>query len=81
MRQELGNRNIRVSILMPGATTTEVGDNISNPSWRTAIQKHVAKEGAVRPEEIGETIVFMLAMPRNVNISEISVRPTIDTTA
>ena len=81
MRQELGNRNIRVSILMPGATKTEVGDSITDPKWREMIQAHVSKEGAVLPEEIAATLVFMLAMPRNVNISEISVRPTIDTTA
>jgi NADP-dependent 3-hydroxy acid dehydrogenase YdfG len=81
MRQELGNRNIRVCILMPGATTTEVGDSISNPKWRAAIQAHVSKEGAVHPSEVGKTIVFILSLPRNVNISEISVRPTIDTTA
>jgi NADP-dependent 3-hydroxy acid dehydrogenase YdfG len=81
MRQELGGKNIRVSILMPGATTTEVAEGISNPNWRTAIQAHVSKEGAVKPEEIGQTIVFMLSLPRNAHISEISVRPTIDTTA
>jgi NADP-dependent 3-hydroxy acid dehydrogenase YdfG len=81
MRQELGGKNIRVSILMPGATTTEVGDSIANPNWRKAIQAHVAKDGAVKPEEIGQTIVFMLSLPRNAHISEISVRPTIDTTA
>jgi NADP-dependent 3-hydroxy acid dehydrogenase YdfG len=81
MRQELGGKNIRVSILMPGATTTEVGDGISDPNWRQAIQAHVSKEGAVKPEEIGQTIVFMLSLPRNAHISEISVRPTIDTTA
>jgi NADP-dependent 3-hydroxy acid dehydrogenase YdfG len=81
MRQELGSKNIRVSILMPGATTTEVAEGISNPNWRKAIQAHVAKDGAVKPEEIGQTIVFMLSLPRNAHISEISVRPTIDTTA
>lgn len=81
MRQELGDRNIRVSILMPGATKSEVGDKISDPNWRKAIQAHVGKEGAVLPSEIGETIVFMLSLPRRVNISEIAVRPTIDTTA
>jgi NADP-dependent 3-hydroxy acid dehydrogenase YdfG len=81
MRQELGGKNIRVSILMPGATTTEVGDSITNPNWRKAIQAHVAKDGAVKPEEIGQTIVFMLSLPRNAHISEIAVRPTIDTTA
>lgn len=81
MRQELGDRNIRVTTLMPGATETEVGDNISDPNWRKAIQAHVSKEGAVKPRDIGETIVFILAMPRRTNISEISIRPTIDTTA
>lgn len=81
MRQELGNRNIRVAILMPGATRTEVGDSISDPNWRAAIQAHVAKDGAVDPSDIGDTIVHMMALPRNVNISEISIRPTIDTSA
>ena len=81
MRQELGDRNIRVTILMPGATTTEVGDSITNPEWRTMIQAHVSKEGAVKASEVGDTIVFILSLPRNVNISEICIRPTIDTTA
>ena len=81
MRQELGDRNIRVTTLMPGATETEVGDSIVDPNWRTAIQKHVSKEGAVKPSDIGETIVFILSLPRRANISEIAVRPTIDTSA
>lgn len=81
MRQELGDRNIRVCTLMPGATTTEVGDSIVDPNWRTAIQKHVSKEGAVDPMDIGLTIVHILSLPRRANISEISIRPTIDTTA
>jgi NADP-dependent 3-hydroxy acid dehydrogenase YdfG len=81
MRQELGDRNIRVCTLMPGATTSEVGDNITDPNWRKAIQAHVAKDGAVKPSEVGETVVFILSLPRRVNISEICIRPTIDTTA
>ena len=80
LRQEVGNRNIRVCILMPGATSTEVGDSISDPEWREKIQAHVSKEGAVQPAHVGETIVFILSLPRNVNISEICIRPTIDTT-
>ncbi|MET0179032.1 MAG: SDR family oxidoreductase [Novosphingobium sp.] len=80
MRQELGNRNIRVMEYLPGATTSEVGDSIPDPNFRKYIQSHVAKEGAISPSEVGEVVVFMLAMPRHVNISEISVRPTIDTT-
>ena len=81
MRQELGGKNIRVSILMPGATETEVASGIVNPEWRDMIAAHVSKDGAVKASEMADTIVFMLSLPRNVNISEIHVRPTIDTTA
>ncbi|WP_310531017.1 SDR family NAD(P)-dependent oxidoreductase [Novosphingobium sp.] len=81
LRQEVGNRNIRVAIFMPGATRSEVGDSIPDPNWRAAIQAHVSKDGVVEAEEAASVVVFMLSMPRNVNISEISVRPTIDTTA
>ncbi len=81
MRQELGGKNIRVTILMPGATETEVAGGISNPEWREMIAKHVSKDGAVKASEMADTIVFILSLPRNVNISEIHVRPTIDTTA
>jgi NADP-dependent 3-hydroxy acid dehydrogenase YdfG len=81
MRQELGGFGIRVSIVMPGATETEVASGISNPAWREAIAAHVSKDGAVKASEMADTIVFILSLPRNVNVSEICVRPTIDTTA
>ena len=81
MRQELGGFGIRVTILMPGATETEVASGISNPQWRDAIAAHVSKDGAVKAAEMGDVIAFILSLPRNVNISEICVRPTIDTTA
>jgi NADP-dependent 3-hydroxy acid dehydrogenase YdfG len=80
MRREFGDRNIRVCTLMPGATTSEVGNSITDPGWRQAIQAHVSKQGAVQPAEIGATIVYILSLPRHVNISEICIRPTIDTT-
>jgi NADP-dependent 3-hydroxy acid dehydrogenase YdfG len=81
LRAELKDTGVSVTCLMPGATETEVGDSIKDPNWRTAIQAHVSKEGAVKPSDIGETIIYILAMPRRTNISEITVRPTIDTTA
>ena len=78
MRQELGERNIRVSILMPGATNSEVAEGITNPAFREAIRAHVGKQEAMQPEEVAATVVFMLSLPRRTNISEISIRPTID---
>jgi NADP-dependent 3-hydroxy acid dehydrogenase YdfG len=79
LRQEVGDHGIRVCALMPGATTTEVANNVSDANFRTAMQAHVAKDGAVAASEIADAIVFICAMPRRVNIDLISIRPTSDT--
>ncbi|MDB5968699.1 MAG: short-chain dehydrogenase [Hydrocarboniphaga sp.] len=81
MRQEVGAHGIRVCILMPGATSTEVANNISDPKYREAIKSHVGKEGAMAPGDVADAIMLMVTMPRRTNISELSIRPTIDTSA
>jgi NADP-dependent 3-hydroxy acid dehydrogenase YdfG len=79
MRQEVGGYGIRVCVLMPGATTTEVANNVSDPKFRDAMQAHVAKDGAVAASEIADAIVFVASMPSRANVDLISIRPTIDT--
>jgi NADP-dependent 3-hydroxy acid dehydrogenase YdfG len=81
LRQEVGGSGIRVTILMPGATSTEVADAMEDPVQRAAMQAHVAKEGALAPVDVAGTILFLLSLPRRACVSELSIRPTIDTTA
>ncbi len=81
MRQEVGGHGIRVCTLMPGATTTEVADSMSDAHQRTAMQAHIGREGALLPADVADTILFLLSLPRRANISELAIRPTIDTTA
>ena len=78
LRQEVGQQGIRVCILEPGATETEIATSISDPKWREAIQGHVTKEGAMAAEDIADAILFVLALPRRANVCQIQVRPTID---
>jgi NADP-dependent 3-hydroxy acid dehydrogenase YdfG len=81
MRQEVGGSGIRVCILEPGATETEIADSITDPKWRDAIQQHVSKEGAMKPSDIADAIVFIVSLPPRANVSQILIRPTIDTAA
>jgi NADP-dependent 3-hydroxy acid dehydrogenase YdfG len=78
LRQEVGKHGIRVCIVEPGATTTEVADSITDPNYRQAMRAHVAKEGAMKPEDVAAAIVFVLSLPRRANVSELLIRPTID---
>lgn len=80
LRQQVGGCGIRVCIIEPGATTTEVAEAITNPTVREAIRRHVTKEGAMKPEDIAAAIMFTLTLPMRANVSEILIRPTIDTT-
>src|SRR5262245_53170398 len=59
LRQEVGKYGIRVCIVEPGATTTEVADSITDPNYRKAMQAHVSKEGAMKPEDVADAIVFV----------------------
>jgi NADP-dependent 3-hydroxy acid dehydrogenase YdfG len=81
MRQEVGGSGIRVCILEPGATETEIAGSITDPKWRDAIQQHVSKEGAMKPSDIADAIVFIVSLPPRANVSQILIRPTIDTAA
>jgi NADP-dependent 3-hydroxy acid dehydrogenase YdfG len=79
LRQEVGAHGIRVCIIEPGATTTEVAESIPDPATRDAIRTHVGKDGAMKPEDIAATILFIVTLPPRANVSEILIRPTIDT--
>ena len=79
LRQELGQSGVRVSIIEPGATETEIAQSISDSAWRDAIQQHVTKEGAMQADDIAQAIVFIVSLHPRANVSQILIRPTIDT--
>jgi NADP-dependent 3-hydroxy acid dehydrogenase YdfG len=81
LRQEVGGAGIRVAIIEPGATATEVAGGISDPNMRAAMENHVAKDGAMQPEDIAAAIIFIASLPPRVNVSQMLIRPTIDTAA
>jgi NADP-dependent 3-hydroxy acid dehydrogenase YdfG len=80
MRQELGQQGIRVCIIEPGATTTEVAEGITDAASRDRIRKHVSKDGAMKPEDVAAAIMLAVCLPRRANVVQLQIRPTIDVT-
>jgi NADP-dependent 3-hydroxy acid dehydrogenase YdfG len=78
LRQEVGKSGIRVCIIEPGATATEVAGGISDPNMRAAMTQHVSKDGAMAPSDIADAIVFVVSLPARANVSTMLIRPTID---
>lgn len=79
IRQELGGENIRVCVIEPGATETEIASSVSDPAWAAMMQQHVSKAGAMQADDIAEAIIFALSLPRRANVSQLLIRPTTDT--
>jgi NADP-dependent 3-hydroxy acid dehydrogenase YdfG len=80
LRAEVGAAGIRVCIVEPGATETEIADAIKNPAVREGTRAHITKGGAMQPEDIASAILFAVTLPARANVSQICVRPTIDVT-
>ena len=80
MRQVVCQEGIRVCVIEPGATATEVSEGISDPKQREVIRAHINKDGAMQPKDVADAIIFVVSLPQRVNIPQLQIRPTIDTT-
>jgi len=78
LRAEVTQAGIRVSIIEPGATATEVHQHIKDERVRESTRQHLEKDGAMQPEDVAATIVFVVSLPPRVNVSQLLIRPTID---
>jgi NADP-dependent 3-hydroxy acid dehydrogenase YdfG len=78
LRQEVGAQGIRVSVLEPGATTTEASEGTTNLSDRQFVHEHVHKVGAMQPEDVAAAVVFILSLPARANVSGMLIRPTVE---
>jgi NADP-dependent 3-hydroxy acid dehydrogenase YdfG len=78
LRAEVTLAGIRVSIIEPGATATEVHEAIKDDKVREFTRQHLQKDGALQPEDVAAAIVFVVSLPPRVNVSQLMIRPSVD---
>ncbi|MFI1258652.1 SDR family oxidoreductase [Streptomyces netropsis] len=72
LRQESAG-DIRVTLVSPGVTESELADSISDPEAREAMKTYRAV--ALPASAIAEAIAYALSQPPQVDVNEIVVRP------
>lgn len=75
LRQEVAKRHVRVSLVEPGATLTELGTHV-RPEVRAASFQRFACVERLGAEDIADAIAYVVTRPRNVAVNEILIRPT-----
>jgi NADP-dependent 3-hydroxy acid dehydrogenase YdfG len=78
LRAEVTLAGIRVSVIEPGATATEVHEAIKDDKVREFTRQHLQKDGALQPEDVAAAIVFVVSLPPRVNVSQLMIRPSVD---
>jgi NADP-dependent 3-hydroxy acid dehydrogenase YdfG len=73
LRQEVGG-DIRVTVISPGVTESELAESISDEAARKGMQAF--RRIAIPAEAIARSILFAIAQPDDVDVSEMIVRPT-----
>jgi NADP-dependent 3-hydroxy acid dehydrogenase YdfG len=75
LRQEVGGRRVRVSLVEPGATATELRSH-NRPEIQELQTQRFEGVTTLAASDIADTILFIVTRPWNVAINEVLIRPT-----
>ncbi|OCR23940.1 oxidoreductase [Pseudomonas syringae] len=73
LRQEVGG-DIRVTLVSPGVTESELAESISDEGGRAEMREF--RKISIPAEAIARAIAYAIEQPADVDVSEIIVRPT-----
>ena len=76
LRQEVTQRHVRVGVVQPGGVATELGSH-NKPEIRNAmIDPFYRQTEVLAPEDIADSIAYMITRPRHTAIGELWIMPT-----
>ncbi|HEY7488506.1 MAG TPA: SDR family NAD(P)-dependent oxidoreductase [Streptosporangiaceae bacterium] len=75
LRLEVTRRHVRVSLVEPGATLTELSSHM-RPEARQASLRRFEGVERLRAEDIADAIAYIVTRPRHIAVNEMLVRPT-----
>ncbi|HXA61647.1 MAG TPA: SDR family oxidoreductase [Streptosporangiaceae bacterium] len=76
LRQESTDGVLRTTAVSPGFVRTELADSIDNAQVREQI-RHNMDEFGIAPEAVARAIAFAIEQPHDVEIGDITIRPTV----
>jgi NADP-dependent 3-hydroxy acid dehydrogenase YdfG len=76
LRVELGRKMVRVATIEPGMVDTELPDHVTDPDASKLMAGLIHDIDVLQSADIAETVAFMAAVPRHVNLTEITILPT-----
>ena len=76
LRKEVLKEKIRVTVIAPGGTVSEITSSIRNPELRKASDTFRARLTLLEAEDIAAAVIYAVSQPDRVSIGEIIIRPS-----
>ncbi|WP_092552394.1 SDR family NAD(P)-dependent oxidoreductase [Herbiconiux ginsengi] len=76
LRQEVTAHGVRVVVVEPGFTATELTDHISDPASRAMATQLATRMRTLRPDDVAAAVLYAVTQPAHVSVNEILIRPT-----
>jgi NADP-dependent 3-hydroxy acid dehydrogenase YdfG len=76
LRAELGPKNIRVSLIEPGITQTELQGHWTFQGAKDWFAGAAQTMKFLQPQDVAEVVGFLAAQPKHVNLQQVVVMPT-----
>jgi NADP-dependent 3-hydroxy acid dehydrogenase YdfG len=75
LRQEITERHVRVTLVEPGAVSTELAGH-NRPEVLSALRSSLGDIERMEAEDIADAITYVVTRPRRVALNEVLIRPT-----
>jgi NADP-dependent 3-hydroxy acid dehydrogenase YdfG len=75
-RRNMAPYDVRVIVVSPGLTESEIDKTMLNEAAREFWSKGKKAIGAIAAEDVAKTILFAYQMPQNVILQELTITPT-----
>jgi NADP-dependent 3-hydroxy acid dehydrogenase YdfG len=76
LRLDLAPLGVRTLNLRPGLVATELQGNVTKPDRRAELEQWLEDITALTPDDVAGAVLAALAVPRHVNVSELTIVPT-----
>jgi NADP-dependent 3-hydroxy acid dehydrogenase YdfG len=76
LRQEVTERHVRVGVIEPGATNTELPTHNNEYIRSNMLDPYIEQHEVLQPEDIADGITYMVTRPRHTAIRELLIMPT-----
>ena len=80
LRVELGPKNIRVSVLEPGITSTELQGHVTFQGATDWLENAAKSIDFLQADDIARTVVFIVTQPKHMNLQQVVIMPTKEAT-